>query len=170
MAQGGVMLSELRKLRNHMDWADDAMLDALASAPQVPTEALRELAHVLGSEENWLARLEARPAHAPIWPMADLAELTRLVRELQVAYGRYLDALSEADTHRIVSYTNTAGIRFESSVRDILHHVFLHSQYHRGKVNLMLRQAGITPVPVDYIGFVRQFPTAVTRVGDTAGA
>jgi hypothetical protein len=32
-------------------------------------------------------------------------------------------------------------------------------------VNLLLRQSGAAPAPVDYIGFIRGFPAAVTRAG-----
>jgi uncharacterized damage-inducible protein DinB len=159
------MLTELRHLRDHMAWADDALLDAMASATTLPVEAAREFAHVLGSEENWLARLESRAPRVPIWPEASLSDLMQLALDVQVGFARHLDTLIEADLHRIVSYTNSAGILFETSVRDILHHVFLHAQYHRGKINLLLRQAGLAPVPVDYIGYIRGFPAAVTRVG-----
>ncbi len=159
------MLTELRHLRDHMAWADDAILDALAGAAELPHEAAREFAHVLGSEECWLARLESRAPRSAIWPSVNLSELMQLALDVQVGFARHLDALTEADLHRIVTYTNTAGILFETSARDILHHVFLHSQYHRGKVNLLLRQAGLAPTPVDYIGFIRGFPAAITRVG-----
>lgn len=36
----------------------------------------------------------------------------------------------------------------------------MHGQYHRGKVNLLLRQADRTPAPTDYIAFVRGVPAA----------
>ena len=80
-----------------------------------------------------------------------------------MGYARYLDSIIETDLLRLVRYQNSAGISFETTARDILSHVFMHAQYHRGKVNLLLRQAGLTPAPVDFIGYVRQFPTAVTR-------
>jgi uncharacterized damage-inducible protein DinB len=159
------MLSELRHLRDHMAWADDALLDVLANATPLPADAAREFAHVLAAEEIWLARLEGRAARSPVWPGAELPVLMQLALDVQVGYARYLDTLTEADLHRMTEYRNTSGIRFETSVRDILHHVFLHGQYHRGKVNLLLRQAGLTPAPVDYIGYVRGFPAAVTRAG-----
>lgn len=158
------MLTELRRLREHMAWADDAMIEALSSAPTWPAEAAREFAHVLGSQENWLARIEGRSPRVPIWPDSDVDSIRRIALEVQVGYARHLDTLIEADLLRAVTYTNTAGISFETPVRDILYQVFLHAQYHRGKVNLLLRQAGEKPVPVDYIAYVRGFPTAVTKV------
>jgi uncharacterized damage-inducible protein DinB len=159
------MLTELRHLRDHMSWADDALLDVLASATPLPTDAAREFAHVLGAEEIWLSRLESRTSRSAVWPDGDLPSLMQLALDVQVGYARYLDTLIEADLHRLVGYRNSAGILFETSVRDILHHVFLHAQYHRGKVNLLLRQSGLNPAPVDYIGYIRGFPAAVTRAG-----
>ncbi|MCC7054920.1 MAG: DinB family protein [Gemmatimonadaceae bacterium] len=159
------MLTELRRLREHLAWADDAMLDALASAPDWPAEAAREFAHVLGSDENWLARIEGRGPRCPIWPDSDQDYIRQLALDVRVGYARHLDTLIEADLLRVVTYTNTAGISFETPVRDILYQVFLHAHYHRGKVNLLLKQAGIAPAPVDYIAYARGFPTAVTKVG-----
>jgi len=159
------MLTELRHLRDHLAWADAALLEALSGATPLPAEAAREFAHVLGSEEAWLARMEHRAPRTPIWPDLSMSELQQLAQDVQLGYAQHLDALTEADVHRIVTYQNSAGISFETTVRDILHHVFLHAQYHRGKVNLLLRQAGSAPAAVDYIGFIRGFPAAVTRVG-----
>ncbi|MBC7840722.1 MAG: DinB family protein [Gemmatimonadaceae bacterium] len=158
------MLSELRRMRDHLAWADDALLDTIGNAPDFPTDAAREFAHILGADDTWLARIEGRRAGNGIWPALDLNGLRELALEVQVGYARHLDTLIEADLHRIVSYQNTAGILFETPVRDILYHVFLHAHYHRGKVNLLLRQAGLNPASVDYIGFIRGFPTAVTRI------
>jgi len=159
------VLTELRNLRDHLAWADDTVLTALAGATPMPADAAREFAHVLGSEEAWLARLEQRTPRERIWPELNMSELQQLASDVQRGYSDHLNTMTEADLHRIVTYQNSIGISFETTVRDILHHVFLHAQYHRGKVNLLLRQAGITPAPVDYIGFIRGFPAAVTPVG-----
>jgi uncharacterized damage-inducible protein DinB len=159
------MLNELRRMRDHMAWADDELLDRIGAASVFPADAARELAHILGADETWLSRIEGRPAQVPLWPVLDINGLRELALQVQVGYARYLDTLMEADLYRMVHYQNSAGISFETPVRDILHHVFMHAQYHRGKVNLLLRQAGLAPAPVDYIGFIRGFPAAVTRVG-----
>ncbi len=158
------MLCELRRMRDHLAWADDALLDAIGEALEFPADAAREFAHILGADDTWLARIEGRRASTGIWPALDLNGLRQLALDVQVGYARHLDTLIEGDLHRMVSYQNSAGILFETPVRDILYHVFLHAHYHRGKVNLLLRQAGLGPAPVDYIGFIRGFPAAVTRV------
>jgi uncharacterized damage-inducible protein DinB len=157
------MLSDFRRMREHLAWADDALLDVLAEAAEYPEAAGREMAHILGADETWLARIEERAPSVPIWPPSDLNTLRELALQVQVGYARHLDTMIETDLLRLVAYHNSAGIAFETPVRDILYHVFLHAQYHRGKVNLLLRQAGLTPAQVDFIGFVRGFPAAVTR-------
>ena len=63
---------------------------------------------------------------------------------------------------RLVAYMTSQGRSFETAIGDILLHVALHSQYHRGKVNLLLRQSSAAPAPVDFIGFVRGVPAART--------
>jgi uncharacterized damage-inducible protein DinB len=72
-------------------------------------------------------------------------------------------ALTDAGLSRTISYTNSAGSAFSNSVQDILRHVLMHAQYHRGKVNLLLKQSGLMPASVDYIFFLRESPGIDTR-------
>jgi uncharacterized damage-inducible protein DinB len=153
-------LEQLRRLWDHAAWADAALLSALDAHGAPPTGAMREYAHVLGAEETWLARLERRPPAAAVWPALGLGELGELARAVRAGYQHYLARLNEADLDTGIPYTNSAGLSFVTPVGDILLHVSLHGQYHRGKVNHLLREAGLTPAPVDFIGFVRGVPAA----------
>lgn len=158
-------MQQILRLWGHALWADEKLLDALRT-DGVPSEALREYAHIMGTYEVWLSRLQRRPARAAVWPEASLPKVEVLWNEVKAAYGEFLSALGPADLDRRISYTNSAGREFTSSVGDILMHVALHGQYHRGKVNLLLRGAGLEPVPSDYIAFVRGAPAA-TRADET---
>ena len=150
----------LRRLADHCLAADAALAESLRTAASVPDAALREYAHVIGAEETWLARIESRAARTAIWPAGSLNDVLQLRRTVAESYRVYLAALRDADLERMVSYRNSAGVDFSTSIADILFHVMLHGQYHRGKVNLLLRQSGLPPVPTDYIAFVRGFPAA----------
>lgn len=152
--------SLLRRLWEHLAWADAILLNTLAETSTPPADTLREYAHILGADEVWLARIEQRPPKAPVWPSLELPDLRSLAVAVHGAYGHYLAALDDRELSRKVSYTNSAGDSFQNSVRDILLHVALHAQYHRGKINLLLRQAGMSPAPTDYIAFVRGAPAA----------
>jgi uncharacterized damage-inducible protein DinB len=156
------MLEAIERLFRHTAWADRLLLARLRGLPEPPAEAIREYAHVLGADEVWLSRLEGRAAVVPVWPALGLEELAALVETVHQGYERYLAGLGEAGLALMVPYTNSQGQRFETGVLDILLHVALHAHYHRGKLNLLLRQAGSGPAPADYIGFVRGVPAAVT--------
>lgn len=151
-----------RRMWEHAVWADREILHAIAEGGSaVPDEAIREFAHTLGAAEVWLARLEGRSPRYPVWPDVDSADLLEeMVRQIHESWTPFLAGLQESDLSRVISYTNSAGRAFENVVDEILTHVSLHGQYHRGKVNLMLRGAGLMPAPVDYIAFVRGAPAA----------
>ena len=162
--------SEVRRLWAHAVWADRQMLDALRAGGEPPAEALVEYAHVLGAEETWLARLEGRAPSAPVWPEPSLEDAAALAARVADGYGRLLEGLTERGLEERVTYRNSAGVEFTNTVGDILLHVPLHGQYHRGKVNLLLRQASREPAPVDYIAWVRGAAAATRADADRAGS
>lgn len=157
------LLGEIRRMFQHAAWADDLLFGALRTRPELPAETLRELNHIIGADEVWLSRIEGRAARVPVWPALPLAELEGLAGRVHAGFARITDP--EPDLDRGVAYTNSAGQSFVTPLKDILLHVALHAQYHRGKINLLLRQGDQEPVPTDYIGYVRGVPAAVTPVG-----
>jgi len=157
------MLAEIKRLWDHAAWADRLLADALESSGGEPAAALNELCHVLGASEVWLARIERRLPLLAVWPTLGLTELRPAVSGLHARYGEFFGRLSEHGLSSSIEYVNSAGVRFENQMGDILLHAALHGQYHRGKVNLLLRQAGRAPVPCDYIAFIRGVPAAITK-------
>jgi uncharacterized damage-inducible protein DinB len=157
------MLAELRRLYEHARWADEQALAALAAAGEPPAAALEVLAHVLGAEDVWLARLEQHAATLAVWPALAASELARAAGAVHAAYARYLGELGEEDLLGRVAYRNSAGQAFENTVADILLHVALHGTHHRGQVAWILRQHGLVPPGVDYIAFIRGAPTATRQ-------
>ena len=154
-------LELIRRSLAHCAWANRLVLEALRTNPNL-SAAIREYAHVAAAEAVWLARLEGRPQPVPVWPALTLDQADALEREVAAGYERFLGALTPDGLEGGVEYTNSAGQSFETRVVDILLHVALHGQYHRGKINLMLREGGHEPVPTDYISFARGVPAAIT--------
>lgn len=165
------LLEHIRHLWQHAFEADARLLAAIqATAGDVPG-VLREYTHLIAAEETWLARIEQRPPRTTVWPDASLTDAQTLREQTEAAYRAYLAGLHDEALSAPVQYTNSAGQSFTDTVADILLHVLLHSQYHRGKVNLLLRQNGHSPVATDYIAFVRGAPAATeaTAQRDTKG-
>lgn len=150
----------IRRLFAHLQWADGLVLESLREGANASTRALELYAHVLGAEAVWLARLREVAAAVPVWPPADVETCEALMAETHAEISRLIDSLDDESLERTVHYRNSAGVAFDSRIGDILLHVMLHGAYHRGQVALLLRGAGATPAPTDYIAFVRGAPAA----------
>jgi len=81
-------------------------------------------------------------------------------------FAALAEAITEAELRLSIAYRNSAGDAFQSTVEEILHHVFLHGAYHRGQVAMWLRSAGAEPAPTDYIAFARGAPAATRADSD----
>lgn len=154
------MRDELRRLMQHLRWADERALESLRATPE--PDALRRYAHVLGAEHTWVSRVRGQAPAVAIWPTLTLAECEALAGENAAALQAAVEALGEDDGDREVEYRNSAGAEFRSRVVDILLHVAMHGAYHRGQVALLVRAAGGEPQPTDYIAFMRGAAAATT--------
>ena len=158
-------ISLIRTMFEHVAWADAQVGRALTSAA-APAAAVREYAHVVGVEEVWLARVQRRTPALAVWPEIDAGAAMAEGARVLIGYSALLGTLDGAALEQTVTYTNSARREFSTPLIDILTHVALHGQYHRGKVNLVLRQNGLEPAPTDFIGFTRGVPAATQA--DTA--
>ncbi len=157
------MIGEITRLFQHARWADEIMLAGLRRSTETPAEAWGEYGHILGATETWLSRLELRPSRSAVWNTDPPAALEILCKQVHDGFGAYLGKLTAELLATKIPYTNSLGKSFEGMVGDILLHVAMHAQYHRGKINLVLRQSGLEPLPTDYIAFTRGVPAATRR-------
>ncbi|HEU4830054.1 MAG TPA: DinB family protein [Gemmatimonadales bacterium] len=151
-----------RPLLEQLAWADERALQTLRSSPADEPRARELLAHVIGAETVWLARIEGREPDLAVWPPLTLDECEAASRRVRAGYAALLARIESdpAELTRMVHYRNSAGLEFDSSVTDILRHVALHGAYHRGQVALLARMSGIAPQATDYIAWARGAPAA----------
>jgi uncharacterized damage-inducible protein DinB len=154
-------VAQIARLFDHMAWADE-LLAAPLTKSDAPPAAVREYAHIAAVEEVWLSRIEQRAPAVGIWPEMGAAEAAALAKRTATAFKALIARLSETTLDAAAKYTNSAAKTFETPLSDILIHVAMHGQYHRGKVNVLLRQGGQEPAPVDFISFARGVPAAIT--------
>lgn len=149
------MKDYFQRLHQHMAWADTHVLQRLRNLTEPRT--LRLFAHLLAAEQVWLTRLQGKESAAlEIWPELSLEECAALAEQNRAEYTRYLDALPEAHLASTVTYRNSKGTEFTTSVQDILTHVALHGSYHRGQIASAVRSAAAEPATTDFIAFVRE--------------
>ena len=144
----------LERLFRHLQWADDQVLRTAEAAGTFPQEALRLLAHILGAEQVWLARIQGRET-VPVWPQLAVAECRALSGRNLEGYREVLAATAEEGFEAVVDYRDTRGTAHRTRLGDILLHVALHGAHHRGQIAALVRAAGLQPAGTDYILFCR---------------
>ena len=147
------MIQHLGQLLRYDAWANRETAESLRD--RAPERSLRWMAHIVGAEYLWLARLEGKPAPLPVWPDLGIDACREKVKALTRLWPDFLK------THRnslgdTISYTNTKGEPWSNTVEEILTHVTIHSAYHRGQIASDVREAGMAPALTDYIHAVRQ--------------
>ena len=148
------MIGHLRRLLQYDAWANMETLSSLRVGTP-PPRSLKWIAHIVGAECLWLARLRGEPTPLPVWPELEVASCGKLLEELSRRWPEYLDDTGEA-LGDSVTYTNSKGESWTNTVEEVLTHVTIHSAYHRGQIASDLRAAGKVPAHTDYIHAVRQ--------------
>jgi uncharacterized damage-inducible protein DinB len=153
-----VCMPQIRRLLQHMAWADRRILDLLAGVPAAEAgEPTRTFAHLLAAERVWLLRLTGKDtSREAIWPSLELAELESLAGSNAAGYARFAEGLRPDALQTEIAYTNSQGVAFHTAVGDVLLHVAMHGSYHRGQVAAAVRRGGGEPVNTDFIAFVRE--------------
>ncbi len=146
-------MRHLRKLLRYDVWANRETLRSLQE--DTPPRSLKWMAHIVGAEYLWLARLRRHDADLPVWPELDLEGCGERLDQLSQLWPEYLDDAHESFTEQ-VPYTNSRGEAWTNTVEEILTHVVIHSAYHRGQIAWDVRASGGVPAYTDYIHAVRQ--------------
>ncbi|CAN5733156.1 MAG: hypothetical protein H0U67_02080 [Gemmatimonadetes bacterium] len=158
----------IQRLFDHVFWADARVLDRLR-AGDAGAVRVGLFSHLLTAEQVWLARIRGEDSsQIAIWPNLTIQECSTLATELREGYRAVLADSWPGGTDRLVTYRNSTGREFSSSVGDILMHVALHGSYHRGQIAARMRDEGIDPINSDFITFVREgSPPIHLTDGDT---
>ncbi|AOZ90816.1 DinB family protein [Paenibacillus crassostreae] len=148
-------MKTIHNMFEHLSWANQSILEALQNV-EVGEQQLSLFSHILNAEQVWLTRLKGKDSsQLPIWSDGDITVCTKLIKQNEENFKTYLAEIAKTDLDNLITYANSSGKEFMTSIRDILTHVALHGQYHRGQINLRLRADGNDPVNIDYITFVR---------------
>lgn len=159
-------IEHYRKLFRYDRWANAEVLHALrdcgdpqaagsAGAGEAVRQGPKRLAHIVGAEWLWLARLNLPVQAMGVWPELDLDQCGHQVETLGDAWDGYLAALDDAGLDKTIDYKNSKSQPWRSRVEDVLMHVVIHSAYHRGQIAMGMRAAGLNPAYTDFIHAVR---------------
>lgn len=133
--------------------APDLMKDLKSSFPSVYDTVV----HLYQSDSVWLARFEERPTgtrtdyEAP-GCLYDLRSAWMDVLGRLIAFA---EGVGEGGWDREISYKTLGGVPYSTPIWQMVLHVVNHGTQHRGQINTMLRQLGVTPRNLDLIAYCR---------------
>ncbi|CAM4268518.1 putative damage-inducible protein DinB [Paenibacillus endophyticus] len=149
---------QYKKIGSYSAWANLRVIDSIRSSSELQLEKpISLLNHIVAAEKIWLARIKGESTSAiAIWPAYTLEQCEQMAMENKDGYTALLNRLQDSDFCSEITYFNSQGQSFSTTIMDILAHVSLHGSYHRGQIATLLKQAGGIPVNTDYITYVRQ--------------
>ena len=145
------MLDQFCKYNN---WANSLLLDTLVAHNDVlPESCVLLFSHIVNAQSIWISRIKGIIPAVTVWQLHDL-ETCRMLLEESINSMLLVEVPQTADSP-VIRYKTSTGDFYETSVADILLHMFNHGTYHRAQIAREMRVHNLTPVNTDYIQFVR---------------
>ena len=136
------------------DHANKKLLEKIRQLPE-PAEAIKYFSHLINSQNKWLKRIEVYPEAPKMdwWePVYELDQLEGLWDKSLKAWIDYLETKSENELLQEKKFVGYDGAHWSCVLKDIALQLNYHSIHHRAQVQTMIRQQGLEPDFVDYIG------------------
>ena len=150
------MKKYFRNLFKYNDWANQQFLITLENNSVKNDQVIVVFGHMISAQIIWLNRIKELPTSPfPLWERYKVRELKSMVEESSRNWLNYLDEHQLETFEEMIYYSNSKGIKYESTIGDIITHVIAHSAYHRGQVATLLKDEGIQPPVTDFIHFKR---------------
>jgi len=129
----------------------------LAKIGEIPDQAecIRLFCHLINSMNKWLGRIRQAPGYASLdwWePAYSLQELGPKWDQCLAEWIEFLESKTEEDILEEVEFIGFDGHDFAAVIKDIALQLNYHSIQHRSQIQYLIRQQGVAPDFVDYIG------------------
>lgn len=144
------------------DEANKKLLKKIGELPD-KKEAVRYFSHLINSQNKWLKRIQVYPEDPKMdwWePAYEFDQLEGLWEQSLGEWIGFLESKSEKIIDEDVRFIGFDGTVFAASLKDIALQLNYHSIHHRAQIQTMIRQQGLEPDFIDYIG------TRYKRVGE----
>ena len=147
------MLTTLRDLMGHAEWANAVFFHAWDGSPARDHEEMRRrVGHIIGVQQGFLSVLRGEePGSPPTGPPPTFEALKDRARTVHAGlrdFAASLDPDAMARTVRIPWFPDPPCV---ITVAEALVQVAMHSQHHRGQCMTRLKDFGGEPKNVDWI-------------------
>jgi uncharacterized damage-inducible protein DinB len=118
-------------------------------------ECVKQFSHLVNSQYKWLARITNDPnAKTMSWwePVYDFEKLAEEWSKSLALWIRYINEKTEEELSTETTFIGFDGSTWAATPKDIALQLNYHSIHHRAQIQTLIRQQGIEPDFVDYIG------------------
>jgi len=148
------MKDYLLKTFNYNDLTNLKLLEKIKQLPDAK-DAIRLFSHLINSQYKWMARITNNPnASTMSWwdPIYEFDQLEKEWKKSLELWLNYLRTKNEEELQQEVIFTGFDGGKWAATPLDIALQLNYHSIHHRAQIQMLIRQQGLEPDFVDYIG------------------
>ena len=147
------MLTFLRDLLAHAEWANAVFFHAWNKSPARDNEEMRNrVGHIIGVQQGFLSVLRGeQPGGPPAGPPPTFDALKTRAQSVHAGLRDFAAALEADSLARIVRIPWFPEPPCNISVAEALVQVAMHTQHHRGQCMTRLKDFGGEPKNVDWI-------------------
>lgn len=147
-------MTDYARLFAYDRWANDEVLRALMRIPEPPQRAVKVMAHIIGTQYVWHARMTAIANDVAVWPDLTVKQTASAMDAIATGWAEIIRR-GEDFLRGEFSYANSKGEKWTSRNDDVLMHVIMHGSYHRGQIAAAIRAGGNEPPYTDYVQATR---------------
>ncbi len=152
-------MTHLNSLISHDHWASHQLISTLDKADAWTLPARRLMDHMLSAHNHWYARVAGMDPTRALWDAE--YDKSEYAGEVERYYDLWKEVLRSDLPSRKVDYKNSKGHGFSNTIEEILLHLCMHSQYHRGQIVTLTRGLLETVPALDMIAFYRESSTSM---------
>lgn len=136
---------------------DHANKMVLAKIKDLPDrkESLRYFSHLINSQIKWLKRIDVYPEAPQLdwWePVYSLEEIEDKWNESLQDWISFIEDKTEIELDVQMKFIGFDGGHWSASLKDIALQLNYHSIHHRAQIQTLIRQQGLEPDFIEYIG------------------
>jgi len=136
------------------DGANKNMLKKIRQLPD-KERCIKFFSHLINSQKKWMARI-LRQNNAPqmSWwdPVYPLEHLEEKWNESLQIWMDFLQSKTDEQIFKEVEFIGYDGGRWKAKIIDIALQLNYHSIHHRAQMQMVIREQGMEPDFIDYIG------------------
>ncbi|WP_185955225.1 DinB family protein [Solitalea koreensis] len=136
------------------DHANNMVLKKIKELPD-KTASIKFFSHLINSQNKWMQRILNNPeAPTMSWwdPVYDLNDLEKEWSSSLQIWLDYLESKTEEELVEELTFIGFDGDKWAATAKDIALQLNYHSIHHRAQIQTLIRQQGLEPDFVDYIG------------------